>query len=215
MKLVIGNKNYSSWSLRPWLLLSAHGVPFEEVRIALDTPHTAAALAEHTQAGKVPVLHDGSLTVWESLAICEYVSERYLEGRGWPSDAAARARARAASAEMHAGFPALRQALPMNCRAAGRRVAPFPALERDIDRIAALWTELRQRHGGHGQWLAGPFSIADCMYAPVAFRFRTYGIELAGAASEYLDTLLAHPAMQRWLAAACREAEVIEAEEVG
>jgi glutathione S-transferase len=215
VKLVIGNKNYSSWSLRPWLLLTAHQVPFEEVRIALDTPQTAAALAQHTESGKVPALHDGDLTVWESLAICEYVSERCLQGRGWPVDPAARARARAASAEMHAGFAALRQALPMNCRATGRRVAPFPALEHDIARVRALWAGLRRRHGAHGPWLAGPFSIADCMYAPVAFRFRTYGIELSGAAAEYMERLLAHQAMQRWLAAATRESEVIETEEVG
>src|SRR6056297_688501 len=122
MKLIIGNRDYSSWSLRPWLLMAAHDLPFEEVRIPLDQPDTAARIAEHNKAGKVPVLKDGDVTVWDSLAICEYISEQYLDGRGWPADVAARAEARACSAEMHSGFPAIRGQMPMNCRATGRKV---------------------------------------------------------------------------------------------
>ena len=215
MKLVIGNKNYSSWSLRPWLLLSFHGVPFDEVRIPLDREDTHKTLARYTDAGKVPVLRDGDLTVWDSLAICEYVSERYLDGRGWPADIRARAHARSVSAEMHSGFQALRDKLPMNCRATGRRVAPTPALRKDIARIERIWSKCRQAHSGSGPWLFGGFSIADCMFAPVAFRFETYGIGLSEAAEDYRRSVLNHESMREWLEHARNEPETIEAEEVG
>lgn len=215
MKLIIGNKNYSSWSLRPWLLLSVHGIPFEEERIALDLPDTRERIALYNDAGKVPVLLDGDLTIWDSLAICEYVSERYLDGKGWPSEVAARAQARAVSAEMHSGFHAIRGRLPMNCRATERRVRPDDKLLHEIGRIDQIWSDCRARHADDGDWLFGGFSIADCMFAPVAFRFSTYGIELSAQAADYVQRLLGIDAMQQWLADAKAEDEVIDAEEVG
>lgn len=215
MKLVIGNKNYSSWSLRPWLLLTAHGLPFEEVRIPLDTGETPDLLARWTPAGRVPALHDDGLSIWDSLAICEYVSEKYLDGRGWPDDPGARARARSCSAEMHSGFFALRSRLPMNCRALGRRVEFSAELQPEIARIDALWSELRRRYAAAGPWLFGPFTIADCMFAPVVFRFNTYDVELSQVAAAYRDVLLNHEQMPLWLQQARAESEVIEREEVG
>jgi len=215
LKLVIGNKNYSSWSLRPWLLLTAHNIPFEEERIALDLPQTRGRINAFSAAGKVPVLLDGELTVWDSLAICEYVSERYLQGGGWPASPAARAEARACSAEMHSGFSEIRSRLPMNCRATGRRVEMTDPLRGEIARIEQIWAGCRQRHAATGPWLFGEFSVADCMFAPVAFRFRTYGIGLSKAAQEYMQKMLGAEAMLQWLAQAELEPETIEGEEVG
>ena len=205
--LVIGNKNYSSWSLRPWLLLRHAGVPFEELRLPLDTAAFHDGIVRHSPTGKVPVLHHDGLTVWDSLAICEYANEAWLDGRGWPAPRAARAHARAAAAEMHAGFPALRTHLPMNCR---RRPDGYrwPAeAERDIARVQALWTNLRRDHGGEGPFLCGRFGIVDAMFAPVAIRFRGYGVPLAGAPRDYVAALLAVPALVEWDEAAQREAE--------
>ncbi|GAA3961274.1 glutathione S-transferase family protein [Allohahella marinimesophila] len=213
MKLVIGNKNYSSWSLRPWLLLRAHDIDFEEIMIQLATAATASEIDQYNSAGKVPVLLDQGLTVWDSLAICEYVSEHYLAGKGWPADPARRAEARACSAEMHAGFASLREAMPMNCRASGRRVLISDALARDIERIDALWSQMLQRHGG--PWLFGEFSIADCMFAPVVFRFSTYAVDISSLSRTYMDTALAHPAMLDWLSQARAEAATIDRSEVG
>ena len=215
MNLIIGNKNYSSWSLRPWLLLTIHNIPFEEIRIPLDTESTRAEIAAHSAAGRVPVLHDGELVVWDSLAICEYVSERYLDGRGWPMDGPARAEARSCSAEMHSGFLALREALPMNCRAIGRKVQIMEEVARDIARIDGLWRNLRKKHSAKGPWLFGDFSIADCMFAPVVFRFNTYGIALSEPSAEYLKQALANDRMQLWLRQAQAEGETIRREEVG
>lgn len=215
MKLIIGNKNYSSWSLRPWLLLSVTGVEFEEIRIPLFTEHTRAALAEYTEAGKVPVLHDDGVVVWDSLAICEYVSERCLDGRGWPAGAADRAEARACCAEMHSGFFKLRECLPMNCRATGRKVPVTPGLAADIRRIDGMWSGLRRRHSGRGPWLFGEFSIADCMYAPVVSRFRTYGSELSPDCASYMEHVLGNEHLRRWYADAAAETETLEEEEVG
>ncbi|HEX7026144.1 MAG TPA: glutathione S-transferase family protein [Gammaproteobacteria bacterium] len=215
MKLIIGNKNYSSWSLRPWLLLSAFDIPFEEVRVPLYIASTRAELAKYTDAGKVPVLHDKDIVVWDSLAICEYVSEQYLNGRGWPSDTAARAEARACCAEMHSGFFALRESMPMNCRASGRRVAMTPDLEKDIARIDGLWTELRKKYSAAGPWLFGAFSIADCMFAPVAFRFNTYRTEMPEACGRYVKQILQHPKVTQWLVDAVKEPETIASSEVG
>ena len=215
MKLVIGNKNYSSWSLRPWLLLTAHGIPFEEVRIPLKTEHTRASLMTWSDAGKVPVLHDDELVVHDSLAICEYVSERYLDGKGWPQDIRHRARARACSAEMHSGFAQLRESMTMNCRAEGRRVEITPALQADIDRIVQLWSGLRSEFADRGPWLFGDFSIADCMFAPVVFRFRTYGVEVPQSCSDYMAHALASDAMALWLKQCREEKETIPAYEVG
>jgi glutathione S-transferase len=213
--LVIGNKNYSSWSLRPWLLLRKGGVAFDEVRIALDRPETAAAIARYSGAGRVPVLLDGELTVWESLAICEYAAERWPGVAGWPAGREARALARAVACEMHAGFADLRSELPMNCRARRRGAVPSPAAAADIARVQGLWAECRGRWGGSGPWLFGDFGIADALWVPVALRFVTYGVTLQPAAAAYVATVTADPTLGEWLAAAREEPEVLESEERG
>ncbi len=199
--LVIGNKNYSSWSLRPWLVMRHFGVPFEEVRLPLDTPEFERGVARWSPSGRVPVLHQGDLVVWDSLAIAEYVNETFLDGRAWPGDRAQRAVARAVSAEMHSGFQALRNQLPLNCRKRAKNFVPSTEAKRDIDRIAGLWRECRAQ-AGDGEFLFGAFSIADAMYAPVVLRFRTYGIALGDVERRYADAILALPAVREWLAAA-------------
>ena len=214
LTLVIGNKNYSSWSLRAWLFLKHTGAPFREVRIPLDLPDTKARIAQYSPAGRVPVLIDGGLTVWDSMAICEYLSETILAGGGWPADVRSRAAARSVSAEMHSGFQALRSELPMNCRAR-RKVAPSAAARADIERIVSIWEACRSGHAAAGPWLFGRFTIADAMYAPVAFRFQTYGVELGGNAAGYAKTLLEHPAALEWAAAGREEVEVVAADEAG
>jgi len=213
-KLIIGNKNYSSWSLRAWLLLSEAGIEFEEIRLSLDTPRFAADIAEYSPARRVPVLVLDGCAVWDSLAIAETVNEIWPEKQLWPADASARAHARSLSAEMHSGFSALRDAMPMNCRAMGRKVELPKALTADIDRIFEIWSDCGQRYPGEG-WLFGNFSIADAMYAPVVLRLRTYGINLPEAAKAYPARLLESEAMQDWLVAAESETEVIEADEAG
>lgn len=215
MKLIIGNKNYSSWSLRPWLLLTHHKIDFEEIHIALDTPDMKAQVAPYTDVGLVPVLHDADLVVWDSLAICEYVSEHYLEHKGWPSCSKTRALARAATAEMHSGFGAIRSQLPMNCRATQRRVNGDEKLAKDIARIDQLFSQMRERYGDLGPWLFGEFSIADCFYAPVILRFRTYGVALSAKAQSYAEWQLQNPALQLWIKQAEQETAVIDHEEVG
>jgi glutathione S-transferase len=203
--LVIGSKNYSSWSLRPWLLLSAFGVAFDEVLLPLDTPEFYSRIGDYSSAGRVPVLHDGEVRVWDSLAIVEYANERWLGGRGWPADVAARATARAISAEMHSGFGALRSELPMNCR---KRVKNHPTsveARADIARVKAIWREARARHGKSGPFQVGAFGIADAMYAPVVMRFVSYDVDLDATARAYADAILALPAMQAWLAATVNE----------
>jgi len=211
LTLVFGNKNYSSWSLRPWLLLRHFGVPFHEQRIRLSTPETAAELKPISPTGRVPVLLDGDLTVWDSLAICEYVSEQFLNGGGWPADSKARAHARSLAAEMHSGFQALRSAWPMNVRLQ-RKLEPAPDVAACIARLDSMWSECLARHGG--PWLFGEFSIADAMYAPVVLRFHSYQPQLGVAATRYLQTMLAHPALQEWMDAARAEVEVIEEDEI-
>lgn len=203
--LVIGSKNYSSWSLRAWLLLRHFGVGFSEIKLPLDTPEFYARIGDYSPAGRVPVLIDGEVRVWDSLAICEYANERFLDGRAWPADRAARAWARAISAEMHSGFTALRAALPMNCR---KRVAtPLLSAEaqRDVERVATIWREARERHAGEGAFLFGTFSIADAMYAPVVLRFISYTIELDALARTYVETIAALPALRDWLAETASE----------
>lgn len=211
--LVIGNHNYSSWSLRPWLVLRALGEPFETLRIALDQPDSKALIGRHSPAGRVPVLIEDGIPIWESSAIIEHLAESHQEV--WPVEPAARAMARSISAEMHSSFAALRHDLPMNVRATGRRIAPSPAALADIARIAAIWQTARERFGGSGPWLFGAWSAADAMYTPVASRFRTYGIELPATAAAYRDTALDSPAMQEWTALARAETEMIADEEVG
>lgn len=202
--LVIGNKNYSSWSLRPWLLLRQHGVEFDEVRLPLDTPEFYAAIGKYSPTGRVPVLIDGELVVWDSLAILEYSSERWLAGAGWPQDAGARALARSVSAEMHSGFQNLRTQCPMDCMR--RSNDPISAeVQRDIERIGVLWRDCRARHGAGGPFLFGSFSIADAMYAPVALRIVSYGIAVGPVERGYIDALLALPALREWLSDADAE----------
>ncbi|HEY9146763.1 MAG TPA: glutathione S-transferase family protein [Thiobacillus sp.] len=210
LTLIIGNKNYSSWSLRPWLLLRQAGIPFEEVRIPLYAPGSTEALATWSPSGKVPALHDGGLRVWDSLAICEYLNERFPDKQLWPADAAARAVARSVSAEMHAGFAALRQHMSMNIRARRPGQGRAPECLADVERILAIWTDCRARFGAGGDFLFGRFGIADAMYAPVALRFQTYGVALEGAARDYAKAVLALPALQEWVAAGVAETERIE-----
>ena len=203
--LVIGNKNYSSWSLRPWLLLSQCGVAFDEIKLALDTPQFHARIKHYSPAGRVPVLVHGDVHVWDSLAICEYASEVFLDGRGWPADRSMRGHARAISAEMHSGFAALRTALPMNTRRRG----PTPVLgadtQKDIARVRELWREARAQHAAQGPFLFGTFSIADAMYAPVSLRFLSYSVELDAVERAYVQTLLELAPMRAWLAEAATE----------
>jgi len=205
--LVIGNKAYSSWSLRPWLVLRQAAIAFDEVRIPLYQDGHEAKIARYTPAGRVPVLIDGDTTVWESLAICEYVADKHPDKKLWPADGAARAHARAISAEMHAGFAALRGNMSMNVRRSFPGCGMTPDVKTDIERIEAMWIDCLKRF--RGPFLCGAFSIADAMYAPVATRFRTYGVTLSGAAQPYAEMLLALPAMQEWYAAARTEAEVL------
>jgi glutathione S-transferase len=211
--LFIGNHNYSSWSLRPWILMRHLGIDFREVVIPLDQPDSHARITQVNPAGKLPLLRHGELEVWESIAICEYLCE--LAGAGLPRERAARAVARSVAAEMHAGFAALRRAWPMNARATGRRTAMSADLQRDVARITSLWSGCRQRHGADGPWLFGDYSLADAMYAPVALRLRTYGATPAGAAGDYLATVLADAHLADWIAAAAAEPWTIPAEEVG
>ena len=214
-KLIVGNKNYSSWSLRPWLLMKEAGIDFDEHRIVLDTSTTQHEIAEFTDAGRVPVLQLGDLTVWDSLAICETVAERWPDKKLWPGNEDERAHARSIAAEMHAGFPWLRECMPMNCRAMGRKVSIPDELGDDIDRIISIWAECHRHFGNRGGWLFGKFSVADAMFAPVVLRLRTYGINLPESAGYYPHRLLESEAMQDWLAAAECETEVIEREEKG
>ena len=212
--LVIGNKNYSSWSLRPWLLLKTCGIAFHEIRIQLYQQHSKAAIHLHAPAGrapygKVPILHDGDVWVWDSLAICEYVAERWPDKAGWPKDLATRARARAISAEMHSGFGTLRSEMPMNCRRARAPVTQAAALQSEIDRVVEIWTSRRASVAANGPFLFGEFGIADAMYAPVALRFSIYAVALPPPAHAYAETVLALPAMREWIAQARTETEVL------
>jgi glutathione S-transferase len=215
--LVIGNKNYSSWSLRPWLALKATGQEFDEVLITLRQPETKAKILAHSPAGKVPVLKHGDLLVWESLAICEYVAELFPAAGLWPDDPRARAVARSVSTEMHAGFAALRRDLPMDI--AKLSDVPRSASDEakaDIARIQQIWQDCRGRFGskkqseGGGDFLFGRFGVADCMFAPVATRLRTYGVALDPVSAAYVDAIYAWPAMQEWCAAAAKEAPLPE-----
>lgn len=214
MKLIIGNKNYSSWSLRPWFLLKHFGIKFEEIRIPLFTADYDSVITEFTDAHKVPVLQDAELTVWDSLAICEYISEQYLDGKGWPSKLSARAEARSASAEMHSGFFEIREHMPMNCRAQ-RHISLSKGVSQEILRIDTLWQSLRKKYQSQGKWLLGEFSIADCMYAPIASRFHTYQSELSETSRLYIQDIINHPEIKNWYQQATDEEEVIEQSEVG
>jgi len=214
-RLIIGNKNYSTWSLRAWMLLREAGIDFDEHRILLDTETTAREIAAYNAGRAVPILQIGDLTVWDSLAIAEAVAERWPEKQLWPEDADVRAYARSISAEMHSGFHVLRECMPMNCRAMGRKVSLPDRLTDDIDRIIAIWSHCHRNYSGDQGWLFGRFSVADAMYAPVVLRFRTYGINLPESAIAYPQRVLESEAMQAWLAAAETEVEVIDEDEKG
>jgi glutathione S-transferase len=206
LTLVIGNKNYSSWSMRPWVAMTAFGIPFTEVRILLDKPDTANRIAEYSGAGRVPVLIAGEIHVWDSLAICEYLAEQFPDLHMWPQDVAARAMARSVSAEMHSGFAGLRTAMSMNIRMSLPGRGRTPEAQGDIGRISEIWEECLSRFGHH-EFLFGDFSIADAFFAPVVCRFKTYGVSLAPALQAYCERMLAHPAIARWVREALAETE--------
>jgi len=215
LTLVIGNKNYSSWSLRPWFALKHAGIPFAEVRIPLSMPQTRERILEYSPSAKVPLLVDGAVKVWESLSILEYLTETFPRQLAWPGEPGARAFARSAAAEMHAGFAALRNELPMNCRARRTGVVPSSAAREDIDRIVSLWRSARETFGRGGGWLCGAFSPIDAMFAPVALRFLTYGIGVPAPATEFVAAVRDAPAIREWVEAAAKEPEVIEEVERG
>jgi glutathione S-transferase len=214
LHLIIANKNYSSWSLRPWLAMKVAGIAFEETLISLDASDFTARVTAVSGAGKVPVLIDGDVRIWESLAILEYLAEKFPAAALWPGDSAARAHARAIAAEMHAGFTPLRRQLPMNMWR--------PVLPRQLDadakanvaRIDSIWTDCRARFGAGGPFLYGAFGAADAMYAPVVSRFHTYAVEVSVAARDYMRAVMALPAWNEWRHAALREPWVLPHDEV-
>ena len=210
LTLVIGNKNYSSWSLRPYMVMRTFGLRFDEVRILLDTPHFQQDVARWAPNHRVPALHDDALVIWDSLAICEYINEQYLDGTGWPADKAARAQARSAAAEMHSGFMALRKQLPMNMRRTPDNYRWNDEAQRDMDRIQALWRELKDAHGAGGPFLCGAFSIVDAMFAPVVSRFISYGVPMDANAQAFADAIQSLPAWQEWRDAGFAELEYLE-----
>lgn len=208
--IVLGNKRYSSWSLRPWLALKHTGAAFDEVVIPLYRDGSKAQILQHSPAGKVPILKQDGVTVWESLAICEYLADRFPDAGLWPADPAARARARSVSTEMHGGFAALRQNLPMDLSRQGGDPARIAAARADIDRVAQIWRDCRAAHGAGGPFLFGGFTNADAMYAPVVCRFRAYEVTLDPVCAAYADAVMDLPAMGEWRAAAAEEPWTLE-----
>lgn len=206
LKLVIGNKNYSSWSMRPWVAMKAFNIPFDEIRIQLDQKDTSLRIADYSAAGRVPVLIAGDTTIWDSLAICEYLAEQFPDKNLWPEDVAARAIARAVCAEMHSGFSSLRSAMWMNIRARFPGKGRTTGAQADIGRISEIWENCLARFGHH-EFLFGEFSIADAYFAPVVMRFRTYGVSLAPALDAYCDRVASHPAVAQWVEEALAERE--------
>ena len=214
LHLVIGNKNYSSWSFRPWLALKVAGIAFEETVISLDAADFKAQVTAFGGAGKVPVLLDGDIRVWESLAILEYLAEKFPTAGLWPLQSAARAHARAIASEMHSGFSSLRSQLPMNIRRPVIRRTLDADAAADVARIEAIWTESRNRFGSGGPFLYGTFGAADAMYAPVVSRFHTYAVEVGAAARAYMGAMMKLPAWSEWREAAFRETSVLPYDEV-
>lgn len=212
LTLIVGNRNYSSWSLRPWLAMKQAGLAFDEVRVLLNRPDTKDQILRHSPSGRVPCLMDGALAVWDSMAICEYVNEKYAGGSLWPRDVTQRARARSIAAEMHSGFAAVRTHMPMDIRGRypdrGAAASARPDVSADIARILAIWTDCLTASGG--PFLLGGLSIADAFFAPVVTRFRTYVVPLPARLSAYSDAVLALPAMQEWGAAAAAEPETLD-----
>ncbi|MCB1761895.1 MAG: glutathione S-transferase family protein [Gammaproteobacteria bacterium] len=213
LRLVIGNCNYSSWSLRPWFYLRHHAIAFETIKISLFTETMASELAPYFSDGKVPLLLHDELQVWDSLAILEYLAELFPEKRGWPAERGARAVARSVCAEMHSSFPDLRSELPMNCRRRFPGFRPTDAAARDIQRVFSVWHYCRQRYGRNGPWLFGSFSVADCMYAPVVMRLVSYAIDMDDLCRAYVDTLYHSAAAREWITMGQAEREVIQQDE--
>ena len=201
LTLVIGDKNYSSWSMRPWLALAAFDIPFNEILIKLDQPDTTTRIAQYSAAGKVPVLLGENAAIWDSLAICEFVAEQFPERGLWPEDATARAVARSICAEMHSGFMGVRSAMPMDVAGRYPGQGRTPQAQADIGRICEIWEDCLAEFGHH-RYLFGDFSIADAFFAPVVMRFRSYSVSLAPALQAYVDRVVAHPAVARWIGAA-------------
>jgi len=214
LTLVIGNKNYSSWSFRPWIAMKVAGIAFDEVVISLDAPDFKPRVSKISGTGKVPALDDNGIHVWESLAILEYLAERFPAARLWPSDPAARAHARAISSEMHAGFVPLRRACPMNMWRPVKKLDLNDEALANVKRIQAMWAECRTRYGAGGPFLFGAFCAADAMYAPVVSRFHTYAIEVDRTARTYMDAMMALPAWAEWKTAALKESWVLAEDEV-
>lgn len=214
LTLIIGNKNYSSWSLRPWLVLKYFNIPFKEILIPLYAGDYKEQILKYSAHGKVPALLHEGLCVGESLAIVEYLHDLFPHKNLWPTDIKHRAWARAVSAEMHAGFAALRSHMPMNCKKSFVNKGRTPEVEKDILRIFKIWEECLKEFGNRGPFLFGPFTIADAMFAPVVTRFKTYGVELSPPLKEYAQTILNLPAMQEWYAAGVEEPWIIAGSEV-
>ncbi|MGA7069976.1 glutathione S-transferase family protein [Bradyrhizobium sp.] len=211
LKLVIGNKNYSSWSMRPWLALRANDIPFEEVLVSLYSGEAdKQRILDFSRSGKVPILVDGNVTVWDSLAIIEHIAERFPEKRLWPEHPAHRARARSVSAEMHSGFAALRNECGMNLHRPVRAIELSADARANIARVEEIWRECRERHGQSGPFLFGAFGAADAMFAPVVHRFRTYAIAVTEETQRYIDAMIALPAFAEWTRAALAETIIIE-----
>jgi glutathione S-transferase len=214
MHLTIGNKNYSSWSFRPWLAMKVAGIPFEETVISLDAPDFKTRVTVPGGSGRVPVLIDGDVRVWESLAILEYLAEKFPAAGLWPKNTVARARARAIASEMHAGFLPLRRQLPMNVARPVKKLVLDDSAAANAGRIDAIWSQTRSEFGADGPFLFGPFGAADAMYAPVVWRFHTYAAEVSAAASDYMRSMMALPAWNEWREAARRESWVLAQDEV-
>ena len=216
MRLIIGNKNYSSWSLRPWLAMKAAGIPFEEALVCLDTPDFKSRVAalSNGAASRVPVLIDGEICIWESLAILEYLAEKFPQSRLWPAQEAARAHARAIASEMHSGFVALRRHLPMNIRRPVKARGLDAAVAADVARVDTIWSECRARFGAGGPFLYGAFGAADAMYGPVVWRFHTYAVDASDVARDYMGAVMALPASLEWREAARNESWVLAHDEV-
>jgi glutathione S-transferase len=211
LKLVIGNKNYSSWSMRPWLALRANDIAFEEVFIPLYTGDAdKRKILDFSRSGKVPALIDGDVTVWDSLAIIEYLAERFPDARLWPHDRARRAHARAIAAEMHSGFLPLRNECGMNLHRPIRAIALSADAKANVARIQEIWSDCRERYGQQGPFLFGAFGAADAMFAPVVHRFRTYAIEVAPPVKSYMEAMMAWPAFAQWTAEGLAETLVID-----
>ena len=209
LKLIIGNKNYSSWSFRPWIALKVAGIPFDEEVISLYVDGSREEILKRSPAGKVPILIDGDVRVWESLAILEYVAEKFPDAALWPANPAARAHARASATEMHGGFVPLRSECGMNFwRPPGKRTLSADA-QANVVRIQEIWTEARSRFGAGGPFLFGAFSVADAMYAPIVSRFTTYQIDVSAPVRAYMDAMTALPAWAEWRRAALRETWMI------